>query len=148
MTPRLKILFGACTFAAVAFVGIALIQARAVDRKARGLHAHMSLSEVMRELDGWRMINTHPAGRRAIPNGTGPEFNGYAGDMYRLASVQPDGRETGWQTLSRAEFVARLEHLLSDGEPWIVYFSYRTVPTHRGILVRFNGQGRIASDGR
>ena len=60
--------------------------------------------------------------------------------------MQPDGRETDLRKISRAEFETRLNGLLSGGKPWTVYFSYRTVPTERGILVRFDGEGRVAVD--
>lgn len=141
---RKKAILGTFAVAVVAFATVATLQARAVERKAAGLRAGMSLSEVMHQLDGWWMINTHPLDSRAIPHGTGPEFNGYSGEVYVLTPVQPDGRETDLRKISRAEFMAHLEKLLSGGKPWTVYFSYRTVPTHRGILVRFDGQGRVA----
>lgn len=144
MNKRKKVMLGTLAVAVGAFVVVATLQASAVERKARGLRAGMSLAEVMQQLDGWRMINTHPMDSRAIPHGTGPEFNGYAGEMYVLTPVQPNGRETDLRKISRAEFMARLETLLSSGKPWTVYFSYRTVPTHRGILVRFDGSGRTA----
>ena len=129
----------------IAFVSIAALQAREVGRKARGIRAGMTTAEVLRQLDGWWMINTHPVDSRAIPHGTGPEFNGYSGDVYVLTPVQPDGRETDLRKISRAEFEARLDKMLSAGKPWTVYFNYRTVPTDRGILVRFDGTGRVAA---
>jgi hypothetical protein len=98
----------------------------------------------MHQLDGWRMVNAHPATRRAIPHGTGPELNGYSGDVYVLTPVLPDGRETDLRKVSREEFERRLETMLSAGEPWTVYFSFRTVPTETGVLVRFDGKGRVA----
>ena len=137
-------ILGTLSIAVITFAGVATWQARAVDRKAHGLRAGMSLAEVMRQLDGWWMINTHPVDRRAIPHGTGPEFNGYSGDVYVLTPVRPDGRETDLRKMSRAEFTQRLEELLSSGKPWTLYFSYRTVPTHRGLLVRFDGHGRLS----
>ena len=130
----------------VAFVSIATIQARAVHRKAREIRPGMTLAEVLERLDGWSMINTHPVDRRAIPHGTGPELNGYSGDVYVLTPVRPDGRETDRRKISRAEFQRRLETLVSDGTPWIVYFSFSTIPTDRGILVRFDGTGKVAAD--
>lgn len=138
------LLLGTLGVTAVACVIVATLQASAVDRKARGLRTGMSLDDVMQQLDGWRMINTHPVDSRAIPHGTGPEFNGYSGETYVLTPVQPNARETDLRKISRAEFMARLNELLSSGTPWTVYFSYRTVPTHRGILVRFDGNGRTA----
>jgi hypothetical protein len=104
----------------------------------------MALVDVIQQLDGWWMINTHPVDSRAIPHGTGPEFNGYSGEVYVLTPVQPDGRETDLRKISRAEFEGRLERLLSGGTPWTVYFNFRTVPTNTGVLVRFDGQGRVA----
>jgi hypothetical protein len=148
MRLRHRLAIGAVSVAVVACVAAAVWRIRAVDLKARGLRAEMPLREVLEHMDGWRMINAHPRDRRAIPHGTGPEFNGYSGDRYVLTPVEPDGRETDLRKISRAEFVARLEQLVGDGEPWIVYFNYRALPTDRGILVQFNGQGRIASDGR
>lgn len=144
MGSRTKLVAGAVAVV-VAFVFVATIQARAVDRKARGIRAGMSLGEVLQQLDGWWMINTHPVARRAIPHGTGPELNGYSGDVYVLTPVQPDGRETDLRKISRAEFALRLEKLLSGGEPWTVYFSFRTIPTHAGILVRFDGEGKVSA---
>lgn len=145
MSKRKKLIAGAVVVAVVAFVSVATAQARAVDRKARGIRAGMTVDEVFQQLDGWWMINTHPVDSRAIPHGTGPEFNGYSGDVYVLTPVQPDGRETDLRKISRLEFVSRLEKLLSSGEPWTVYFNFRTIPTDRGILVRFDGKGRVAA---
>lgn len=142
-----KFLLGAMGAAAVTFAAVALLQARALERRAGMIQEGMPLAEVMRQLDGWWMINTHPLERRAIPHGTGPEFNGYSGDLYVLTPVQPDGRETDLRKMSREEFTARVGNLLSSGEPWTVYFNFRTVPTHRGILVRFDGHGRVARVG-
>jgi hypothetical protein len=142
-----KLVLAAIAVAVVAFVSIATIQSRAVDRKARGIRAGMSVGEVLQQLDGWSMINTHPVDSRAIPHGTGPELNGYSGDVYVLSPVQPDGRETDLRKISRIEFETRLEKLLSAGKPWSVYFNFRTIPTDTGILVRFDGNGRVA-DGR
>jgi hypothetical protein len=127
-----------------AVTAVAVLQARALDRRAAKIVPGMSFDEVMRQLDGWWMINAHPLTRRAIPHGTGPEFNGYSGDMYVLTPVQPTGQETDLRQISREEFTARVNKLLKGGEPWIVYFSFRTVPTHRGILVRFDGKGQVA----
>lgn len=143
MSSRKKLVVGAVTVVVVV-ISIAAMQARAVDRRARGLRAGMTVGEVLQQLDGWSMINTHPRDSRAIPHGTGPEFNGYPGDVYVLATVQPDGRETGPRKMSRAEFQVRLETLLSSGKPWVVFFNYRTIPTNRGILVRFDGKGNVA----
>lgn len=98
----------------------------------------------MQQLDGWSMINTHPVDSRAIPHGTGPEFNGYSGEVYVLTPVRPDGSETDLRKISRAEFESRLEKMLSGGKPWTVYFNFRTIPTDSGILVRFDGKGRVA----
>ena len=145
MRSRKKLVAGAMAVAVTAFVFVATVQARAVDRKARGIRAGMSLGEVLQQLDGWWMINTHPVDRRAIPHGTGPELNGYSGDVYVLTPVQPDGRETDLRKISRAEFEQRLETLLSGGEAWTVYFSFRTIPTHAGILVRFDGEGKVSA---
>lgn len=134
--------------AIIAAVSIATGQARAVERKARGIRAGMELRDVLRELEGWRMINAHPRDRRAIPRGTGPEFNGYSGEVYVLTPVLPDGRETDLRKISRAELESRLEALLDTGEPWVVYFNYRAIPTETGILVRFDGKGRVAATPR
>ena len=144
MSKRKKARLGALGVTGIAFLVVATRQASAVESKARGLRAGMSLGEVMQQLDGWLMINTHPMDSRAIPHGTGPEFNGYRGEMYVLTPVRPNGRETDLRKISRAEFMARLERLLGNGKPWTVYFSYRTMPTHRGILVQFDGHGRTA----
>jgi len=137
-------LAGALIAAAIVMIVIATMQSRAVERKARGIRAGTTISEVMQQLDGWWMINTHPVDSRAIPNGTGPEFNGYSGDVYVLTPVQPDGRETDLQKISREVFESRLEQMLRGGKPWSVYFSFRTFPTHAGILVRFDGNGSVA----
>ena len=142
-----KLVLGAIAVAVIAFVSIARVQARTVDRKARSVRAGMTVREVLHQLDGWWMINTHPVDSRAIPHGTGPELNGYSGDMYVLTPVQPDGRETDLRKISRAEFEARLEKLLTAGKPWSVYFNFRTIPTDTGILVRFDGNGRVADRG-
>jgi hypothetical protein len=140
-----KLLAGATAAAVIALVSVATMQRRAVERKAHGIRAGMALPEVMQQLDGWWMINTHPVDSRAIPHGTGPEFNGYSGDVYVLTPVRPDGRETDRRKISRAEFERRLEKLLSGGKPWTVYFNFRTLPTDTGILVRFDGQGKVAA---
>jgi hypothetical protein len=147
MNNRQKVIVGTLGVTVAAFVVVAALQANAVNRKASKVRAGMSLSEVMQQLDGWRTINTHAVDSRAIPHGTGPEFNGYSGEVYVLTPVQPNGRETDLRKISRAEFTSRLGKLLSSGKPWSVYFSYRTVPTHRGILVRFDGNGRTAQVG-
>lgn len=139
-----KLIAGAVAVAVIALVSVAVMQARAVDRKAGGIRAGMAVGEVMRQLDGWWMINTHPVDSRAIPHGTGPELNGYSGDVYVLTPVQPDGRETDLRKISRAEFEGRLEKMLSGGKPWTVYFNFRTIPTDTGILVRFDGRGKVA----
>lgn len=144
MSKRKKLIAGAVVVAVVVFVSVATAQARAVDRKARGIHAGMTVDEVFQQLDGWWMINTHPVDSRAIPHGTGPEFNGYSGDVYVLTPVQPDGRETDLRKISAAEFEGRLRSLLSGGKPWTVYFNFRTIPTDTGILVRFDGNGKVA----
>ncbi|HEX6179464.1 MAG TPA: hypothetical protein VF057_13965, partial [Thermoanaerobaculia bacterium] len=141
MSNRKKLLVSAAALALLAFVSIATLQARAVDRRAGGIRAGMTLSEVLQHLDGWWMLNTHPVDGRAIPHGTGPEFNGYSGDVYVLTPVQPDGRETDLRKISRAEFEGRLKKMLSAGRPWLVYFNFRTIPTDRGVLVRFDGEG-------
>ena len=144
MSKRKNLIAGAVVVAVVVFVSVATAQARAVDRKARGIRAGMTVDEVFQQLDGWWMINTHPVDSRAIPHGTGPEFNGYSGDVYVLTPVQPDGRETDLRKISAAEFEGRLRRLLSGGKPWTVYFNFRTIPTDTGILVRFDGNGKVA----
>lgn len=144
MSKRKKLIAGAVVVAVVVLVSVATAQARAVDRKARGIRAGMTVDEVFQQLDGWWMINTHPADSRAITHGTGPEFNGYSGDVYVLTPVQPDGRETDLRKISAAEFEGRLRRLLSGGKPWTVYFNFRTIPTDTGILVRFDGHGKVA----
>ena len=144
MSKRKNLIAGAVVVAVVVFVSVATAQARAVDRKARGIRAGMTVDEVFQQLDGWWMINTHPVDSRAIPHGTGPEFNGYSGDVYVLTPVQPDGRETDLRKISPAEFEGRLRRLLSGGKPWTVYFNFRTIPTDTGILVRFDGNGKVA----
>ena len=141
----MKAVAGAATVAMVAFACVAALQARAVERKASGIRAGMSFGEVSRQLDGWAMLNAHPLGRgtqnRATP---GPEYFGYSGEVYVLTPVMPDGRETDLRKLSRAEFEQRLETLLSDGEPWTVYLNFRMVGRDTGVLVRFDGRGRVA----
>lgn len=145
MGHRKKVLAGAATIAVVAFVSVAALQTRAVARKASGVRAGMSFADVSRQLDGWAMINAHPLGRgtqnRAKP---GPEYFGYSGAAYVLTPVQPDGRETDLREISRGEFEQRLERLLSDGEPWSVYFNFRTIGRDTGVLVRFDGRGKVA----
>lgn len=144
MRNRKGLFAGGAGFALLAFVSIAVIQARAVRGKARGVRPGMTLAEVLQQLDGWSMINAHPMDRRAIPHGTGPEFNGYSGELYVLTPVRPDGSETDPRRISRAEFETRLENLLSGGEAWTAYFNFRTIPTDRGILVHFDGRGKVA----
>jgi hypothetical protein len=141
---RKKLVVLVVAAAVIALVSVAAVQARAVNRKAQGIRPGMSVGDVMQQVDGWWMINTHPVDSRAIPHGTGPEFNGYSGDVYVLTPVQPDGRETDLRKMSRAEFEGRLEKMLSGGKPWTVYFNFRTFPTDTGILVRFDGKGRVA----
>lgn len=145
MGIRTKVIAGAVTIAVVAFASIAALEARTVGRKASGIRAGMSFAEVSRQLDGWAMINAHPLGRgtqnRAKP---GPEYFGYSGEVYVLTPVQPDGRETDLRKISRADFEQRLEKLLSDGEPWTVYFNFRMIGRDTGVLVRFDGKGKVA----
>jgi hypothetical protein len=131
--------------AVVALVSVAALQARVISRKASGIRAGMSFADVSRQLDGWAMINAHPEGRgtlnRARP---GPEYFGYSGEVHVLTPVQPDGRETDRRPMSRTAFDQRLQTLLSDGEPWTVYFNFRTLGRDTGVLVRFDGRGRVA----
>jgi hypothetical protein len=146
MGRRKTFIVGSATLAMVAFASMAALQARAVGRKASGVRAGMSFAEVSRQLDGWAMINAHPLERgtqnRAKP---GPEYFGYSGEVYVLTPVEPDGRETDLRKISRAEFEQRLEKLLSDGEPWTVYFNFRMIGRDTGVLVRFDGRGKVAS---
>jgi hypothetical protein len=144
MTRTTKLLSASLLTLLLAVVAVGAIQARAIDRKARSIRAGMTVREVMVQLDGWRMINTHPAVSRAIPNGTGPEFYGYSGETYALTAVRPDGSEVGRQAMSRAEFERRLDAMLGSGKAWVVFFSFRAFPTERGVLVRFDGKGRVA----
>ena len=141
-----KVIAGAATIAMIAFASVAALQARAVGRKASGVRAGMSFAEVSRRLDDWAMINAHPMGRgtqkRAKP---GPEYFGYSGDVYVLTPVEPDGRETDLRKMSRADFERRVEKLLSDGEPWAVYFNFRLIGPDTGVLVRFDGRGTVVS---
>lgn len=141
-----KVIAGAATIAMVAFASVAALQARAVGRKASGVRTGMSFAEVSRQLDGWAMINGHPLGRgtqnRAKP---GPEYFGYSGEAYVLTPVEPDGGVTDLRKITRAEFEQRLEKLLSDGEPWTVYFNFRMIGRDTGVLVRFDGRGKVAS---
>lgn len=145
MGIRTKVIAGAVTIAVVAFASIAALEARTVGRKTSGIRAGMSFAEVSRQLDGWAMINAHPQGRgtqnRAEP---GPEYFGYSGEVYVLTPVQPDGRETDLRKISRADFEQRLEKLLSDGEPWTMYFNFRMIGRDTGVLVRFDGKGKVA----
>jgi hypothetical protein len=146
MGNRGKVIAGAVTIAMVTFASVAALQARAVGRQARGVRAGMSFAEVSRQLDGWAMINAHPLGRgtqnRARP---GPEYFGYSGGVYVLTPVEPDGRETDLRKMSRAEFEQRSERLLSDGEPWTVYFNFRMIGPDTGVLVQFDGRGEVAT---
>ena len=146
MGDRKKVIVGAVTIAILGFASVAALQARAVGRKASGVRAGMSFAEVSRQLDGWAMINAHPLGRgtqnRAKP---GPEYFGYSGEAYVLTPVERDGRETDLRKISRAVFEQRLEKLLSDGEPWTVYFNFRMIGRDTGVLVRFDGEGKVAS---
>ncbi|MDX2150302.1 MAG: hypothetical protein SFV54_06190 [Bryobacteraceae bacterium] len=140
-----KVVAGAVAITIVAFVSVAALQARAVGRKASGVRAGTSFSEVSRQLDGWAVMNLHPLGRgmlnRAKP---GPEYFGYSGEVYVLTPVEPDGRETDLRKIPRAEFEQRVEKMLSDGEPWTVYFNFRTIGRDTGVLVRFDGTGEVA----
>jgi hypothetical protein len=106
----------------------------------------MSFAEVSRQLDGWAMIDAHPLGR-GTQNRTkpGPEYFGYSGGVYVLTPVEPDGRQTDLREISRAEFEQRLETLLSTGEAWTVYFSFRLIGPDTGVLVRFDGRGKVAN---
>lgn len=145
MSKGAKLLSGVVAIAVLVLAGVATMQTREVSRRARGVRPGMTLGEVMQQLDGWWMINAHPRTRRAIPHGSGPELNGYSGAVYVLTPVQPDGRETDLAKISRHDFESRLEKMLSGGEEWTVYFNFRTLPTNRGILVRFDGRGRVAA---
>lgn len=144
MGSRQKVIAGA-TLAVVAFASIAALQARAVGRQASGVRAGMSFAEASRQLDGWAMINAHPLGRgtqnRAKP---GPEYFGYSGEVYVLTPVEPNGAETDLRKMRRADFERRLEKLLSDGEPWTVYFNFRMIGPDTGVPVRFDGRGKVA----
>jgi len=146
MGNRTKVLAAAGTIAVVVFASVAAPQARAIARKASGLRAGMSFADVSRQLEGWGMISAHPLGRgtqnRSAP---GPEYVGYSGDVYVLTPVEPDGRETDLRKISLAEFEQRLEKLLTDGEPWTVYFNFRMVGPDTGVLVRFDGSGKVVS---
>jgi hypothetical protein len=145
MANRKKWIAGAATIGMIAFASVVVLQARAIGRKASGVRAGMSFADVSRQLDGWAMINAHPLGagtqNRARP---GPEYFGYSGEVYVLTPVEPDGRETDLRKISRAEFEGRLNKLLSDGEPWTVYFNFRTTGRDTGVLVRFDGSGRVS----
>lgn len=145
MSNRNKVVAGAATIAILAFASVAALQARAVGHKGSGIHPGMSFAEVSRRLDGWAMINAHPLGRgtqnRSKP---GPEYLGYSGNVYVLTPLEPDGRETDLRKISRAEFEQGLENLLSDGEPWTVYFNFRMIGPDTGVLVRFDGRGKVA----
>jgi hypothetical protein len=144
MSGRKVWIAGAVVTVMVAFASVAALQAKAVGRKASGVRAGMSFAEVSRQLDGWAMINAHPVGRgtqnRAKP---GPEYFGYSGEVHVLTPVQPDGRETDRRKMSRAEFERRLQQMLADGEPWTVYFNFRMIGRDTGVLVRFDGSGKV-----
>ena len=144
MGNRTKFIAATAAIALAAFASVAALQARAVGRKASGVRAGMSFAEVSRQLDGWAMINAHPLGRgtqnRAKP---GPEYFGYSGEVYVFTPVEPGGRETDRRKISRAAFERRLEQLLSDGEAWTVYFSFRMIGPDAGVLVRFDGRGNV-----
>ena len=146
MSNRKKLVAGVATIVVLAWASVAALQARVVARKASGIRAGMSFAEVSRELDGWATINAHPLGRgtqnRAKP---GPEYFGYSGEVYVLTPVEPDGRETDRRKISRTEFEQRLDRLLSDGEPWTVYVNFRMLGRDTGVLVRFDGKGKVAS---
>ena len=83
-------------------------------------------------------------GARSITQKPGPEYFGYSGEVYVLTPVEPDGRETNRRKISRAEFEHRVETLLSDGEPWTVYFNFRMIGRDTGALVRFDRRGKVA----
>ena len=146
MGDRKKVIAGAATIAMAAFATVVAVQAHAVAAKASGVQAGMTFPEVSRQLGGWTMINAHPLGRgsqnRAKP---GLEYFGYSGEVYVFTPVEPDGRETDLRKISRAEFEHRLEKLLNDGEPWTVYFNFRMIGPDTGILVEFDGKGKVVS---
>lgn len=141
-----KVIIGAATISMVAYASVAALQARAVGQKASGVRAGMSFAEVSQQLDGWAVVNGHPLGR-GTQNRTkpGPEYLGYSGEVYVLTPVEPDGSETDLRKITRAEFEQRLDKLLSDGEPWTAYFNFRTIGRDTGVLVRFDGRGKVAS---
>jgi hypothetical protein len=147
MANRKTLLASAATVALVAFASVAALKARAVGQKASGVRAGMSFGDVSRQLDGWAMINAHPLGRgtqnRPKP---GPEYFGYSGEVYVLTPVEPDGRETDLRKISRAEFEQRLEKLLGEGQPWTVFFNFRMIGPDTGVLVQFDGRGKVVSD--
>ena len=146
MGKRKKVIAGALTIAVAVFASVAALQARAVEWKASGVRAGMPFAEVSRQLDGWSMINVHPLGRGTQNRAkSGPEYLGYSGEVYVLTPIDPDGRETDLRKRSRAEFEWRLEKLLSDVEPWTVYFNFRITGPDTGVLVRFDGHGKVAS---
>jgi hypothetical protein len=144
MGDRNTLIAAAVTIAVVSVAGVAALQARAIERQASGVRAGMSFAEVSRQLDGWAVINAHPLGRgtqnRAKP---GPEYFGYSGEVYVLTPVEPDGRETDLRKIPRVAFEHRLQQLLSDGEPWTVYFSFRMIGPDAGVLVQFDGTGKV-----
>ena len=145
MGHRKKLIAGAAMIATVAFASVAALQASAVGRKASGVRAGMAFADVSRQLDGWAMINAHPLGRgtqnRPAP---GPEYFGYSGAVYVLTPVEPGGRQTDRRKISREQFEQRLDDLLRDGEPWTVYFSFRLIGPDSGVLVQFDGRGKVA----
>jgi hypothetical protein len=144
MGHRKKLIAGVATIAMVAFASIAALQASAVGRKASGVRAGMSFAEASRQLDGWAMIDAHPLGRGTQNRPTpGPEYFGYSGEVYVLTPVESDGREIDLRKISRAEFEQRVEKLLSGGEPWTVYFNFRMLGPDTGVLVRFDGRGKV-----
>jgi hypothetical protein len=146
MRTRTKLIGGAATVAMVALASVMFLHARAVGKKASGIRAGMSFAEVSRQLEGWAMIDAHPLGRgtqnRAKP---GPEYFGYSGGVYVLTPVEPGGRQTDLRNLSRAELEQRLQTLLSRGEAWTVYFNFRLLGPDTGVLVQFDGRGKVAN---
>jgi hypothetical protein len=149
MGKRKMVLAGAATIAVLTFASLAVLQAWAVRRKVSGVRAGMSFAEVSRQLDGWASIDAHPVGRGTQGRAKlGPEYFGYSGEVYVLTPVEADGRETDLRKISRAEFEQRLERLVSDGEPWTVYFNFRMIGPDTGVLVRFGDVGKVASSQR
>jgi hypothetical protein len=136
--------------AAIAVAGSAsmvILQARAVARKVSGVRAGMSFADVSRQLDGWAMFNAHQVGKGTQGRANlGPEYFGYSGEVYVLTPVEADGRETDLRKISRPEFEQRMERLVSDGEPWTVYFSFAMIGPDTGVLVRFGEGGKVADN--